>query len=90
MDSNDVQADLKHVLYTKEQIQQRITELAAQIDKDYEGREILIVGVLKGAVMVMADLARALHSHITHGLDGSILLRLRHPVLRRGPYPQGP
>jgi hypoxanthine phosphoribosyltransferase len=65
VDSNDVQADLKHVLYTKEQIQQRITELAAQIDKDYEGREILIVGVLKGAVMVMADLARALHSHIS-------------------------
>ena len=65
MDSTDVQADLKHVLYTKEQIQQRITELAAQIDKDYEGREILIVGVLKGAVMVMADLARALHSHIS-------------------------
>ena len=65
MDSNDVQADLKHVLYTKEQIQQRITELAAQIDKDYEGRELLIVGVLKGAVMVMADLARALHSHVS-------------------------
>ena len=65
MDSSDVQADLKHVLYSKEQIQQRITELAAQIDKDYEGRDILIVGVLKGAVMVMADLARALHSHIS-------------------------
>jgi hypoxanthine phosphoribosyltransferase len=65
VDSSDVQADLKHVLYTKEQIQQRIAELAAQIDKDYEGREILIVGVLKGAVMVMADLARALHSHIS-------------------------
>ena len=65
MDSNDVQADLKHVLYTKEQIQQRITELAAQIDKDYEGRDLLIVGVLKGAVMVMADLARALHSHVS-------------------------
>ena len=65
MDSSDVQADLKHVLYTKEQIQQRITELAAQIDKDYEGRELLIVGVLKGAVMVMADLARALHSHVS-------------------------
>ena len=65
MDSNDVQADLKHVLYTKEQIQTRIAELAAQIDKDYEGRDILIVGVLKGAVMVMADLARALHSHVS-------------------------
>ena len=65
MDSNDVQADLKHVLYTKEQIQQRITELAAQIDEDYAGRDLLIVGVLKGAVMVMADLARALHSHVS-------------------------
>ncbi|WP_346926790.1 hypoxanthine phosphoribosyltransferase [uncultured Arthrobacter sp.] len=65
MDSNDVQADLKHVLYSKEQIQSRITELAAQIDKDYEGRDLLIVGVLKGAVMVMADLARALHSHVS-------------------------
>ena len=65
MDSNDVQADLKHVLYTKEQIQSRIAELAAQIDKDYEGRDILMVGVLKGAVMVMADLARALHSHVS-------------------------
>jgi hypoxanthine phosphoribosyltransferase len=60
VDSNDVQADLKHVLYSKEQIQSRITELAAEIDRDYEGRDLLIVGVLKGAVMVMADLMRAL------------------------------
>jgi hypoxanthine phosphoribosyltransferase len=65
VDSNDVQADLKHVLYSREQIQSRITELAAEIDKDYEGRDLLIVGVLKGAVMVMADLARALHSHVS-------------------------
>ena len=61
MDSNDVESDLKHVLYSKEQIQQRVTELAAQIDADYQGREILLVGVLKGAVMVMADLTRHLH-----------------------------
>ena len=65
MDSQDVHDDLKHVLYTKEEIQKRVAELAAQIDADYAGREILIVGVLKGAVMVMADLARALHSHVT-------------------------
>ena len=64
MDSNDVQADLKHVLYTKDQIQQRITELAAQIDKDYEGRELLIVGILRGAVMVMADMARSFSRHV--------------------------
>ncbi|MCQ1946401.1 hypoxanthine phosphoribosyltransferase [Arthrobacter sp. zg-Y1171] len=65
MDSHDVQSDLKHVLYTKEQIQTRINELAAEIDRDYAGRDVLLVGVLKGAVMVMADLSRALHSHVT-------------------------
>lgn len=65
MDSNAVKADLAHVLYTKEEIQTRIDELAARIDKDYEGREILVVGVLKGAVMVMADLVRALNSHVS-------------------------
>jgi hypoxanthine phosphoribosyltransferase len=63
VDSNDVTADLQHVLFTKEEIQQKINELAAQIDKDYEGRDILVVGVLKGAVMVMADFARALPFH---------------------------
>ncbi|MGP9784316.1 hypoxanthine phosphoribosyltransferase [Arthrobacter sp. MYb211] len=65
MDSNTVKADLAHVLYTKEEIQARIDDLAAQIDKDYEGRDILVVGVLKGAVMVMADLVRALKSHLS-------------------------
>ncbi|HXD27174.1 MAG TPA: hypoxanthine phosphoribosyltransferase [Arthrobacter sp.] len=65
MDSNDVTADLAHVLYTKEEIQEKITELAARIDADYAGRDILVVGVLKGAVMVMADLVRALHSHVS-------------------------
>lgn len=54
-------ADLLEVLITAEQLQVRITELAAQIDADYAGRELLLVGVLKGAVMVMADLARAMH-----------------------------
>jgi hypoxanthine phosphoribosyltransferase len=54
-------ADLLDVLITPERLQQRIGELAAQIDADYAGRELLLVGVLKGAVMVMADLARAMH-----------------------------
>jgi hypoxanthine phosphoribosyltransferase len=52
---------LKEVLISTEQLQDRIRELAAQIDADYAGRELLLVGVLKGAVMVMADLARAMH-----------------------------
>src|SRR5271155_5892461 len=61
VDAADVGADLLNVLVTQEQLQARITELAAEIDADYAGRELLLVGVLKGAVMVMADLARAMH-----------------------------
>ncbi|MGO8956070.1 MAG: hypoxanthine phosphoribosyltransferase [Streptosporangiaceae bacterium] len=61
MDASDVAADLKQVLITQQQLHQRIGELAAEIDADYADRELLLVGVLKGAVMVMADLARAMH-----------------------------
>ena len=64
MDANDMGADLKEVLISEEQLRARIAELAARIDVDYAGRELLLVGVLKGAVMVMADLARAMHSPV--------------------------
>ncbi|MGI9005942.1 MAG: hypoxanthine phosphoribosyltransferase [Streptosporangiaceae bacterium] len=61
MDATDMGADLLDVLIAEEQLQARIAELAAQIDADYAGRELILVGVLKGAVMVMADVARAMH-----------------------------
>ena len=61
MDAGDLGTDLKEVLISEERLQQRIAELAAQIDADYAGRDLLLVGVLKGAIMVMADLARAMH-----------------------------
>jgi len=54
-------ADLKEVRITPERLQERVAQLAAQIDADYAGRDLLLVGVLKGAVMVLADLARAMH-----------------------------
>ncbi|MEO3937878.1 hypoxanthine phosphoribosyltransferase [Dermatophilaceae bacterium Soc4.6] len=60
MDAADMGADLKEVLLTQEQILARLDELAADIWRDYEGKDLLLVGVLKGAVMVMADLMRAL------------------------------
>jgi len=60
VDAADMGADLEEVLITPERLQNRIAELAAQIDADYADRELLLVGVLKGAVMVMADLARAM------------------------------
>ncbi|WP_322099363.1 hypoxanthine phosphoribosyltransferase [Goekera deserti] len=52
--------DIDHVLLTEEQIQQKIRELATRIAVDYAGREVLLVGVLKGAVLFMSDFARAL------------------------------
>src|ERR1700719_644455 len=61
MDAADPGQALKEVLITQEQLSKRTAELAAQIDADYADRELLLVGVLKGAVMVMADLARAMH-----------------------------
>ena len=63
MQPDNVEGDLAHVLLTEEQISDRIAELAAEIDKAYQGRDLLLVGVLNGAVMVMADLARALSIH---------------------------
>jgi hypoxanthine phosphoribosyltransferase len=54
-------ADLQEVLLTAEQIDGRLAELAAEIDRDYAGLDPLLIGVLKGAVMVMADLTRHLH-----------------------------
>ncbi|MGM0386509.1 MAG: hypoxanthine phosphoribosyltransferase [Actinomycetota bacterium] len=62
MDASDMGRDLEKVLLTSEQIDVRLTELAAAIDRDYEGIDLLLVGVLNGAVMVMADLARKLHN----------------------------
>ena len=64
MDASDMGDDLERVLLTEEQIQGRLDELAAQIDADYTGRDVLLVGVLKGAVMVMADLARRLRTPV--------------------------
>lgn len=55
-------ADLERILLTEAQIQQRLGELAAQIDEDYAGKDPLLVGVLKGAIMVMADLSRHLRT----------------------------
>ncbi len=61
MDAADVGDDLEQVLLTEDQLHQRLDEMAAEIDADYAGDDLLLVGVLKGAVMVMADLARRLH-----------------------------
>ncbi len=64
MDESHIEGDLVDVLFTEKQIQDRLGELAAEIERDYEGKDILLVGVLRGAVMVMADLARHFTRHL--------------------------
>ncbi len=60
MEASDLGSDLEKVLIDEETLQDRLRELAARVDADYADRDVLLVGVLKGAVMVMADLARAM------------------------------
>ena len=51
--------DIDHILVSEEQLQAKVAELGAQISADYEGRDLLLVSILKGAVVFMADLMRA-------------------------------
>lgn len=52
--------DVEKVLYSEEQIKTRVAELAAQIRRDFDGQDLLTVGVLRGAVMFYADIVREL------------------------------
>ena len=53
-------ADIEEIVVSADQIDDRIAELAKEIDADYDDREPVLVGILKGAAMFMSDLARAL------------------------------
>ncbi|KGA21162.1 hypoxanthine phosphoribosyltransferase [freshwater metagenome] len=66
MDIEDVRSDLSQVLFTEKQITDRIAEMARDIERDYPSGAVILVGVLKGAVILMADLARELkfHAHL--------------------------
>lgn len=64
MRAADIADQLTSVLVTEEEIHAKLEQLAAQVVADYEGKDLLLVGVLKGAVMVMADFARYLPREI--------------------------
>jgi hypoxanthine phosphoribosyltransferase len=51
----------KEILFSRDVIQKRVRELAGQISGDYEGRELIIIGILKGAFIFMADLIREIN-----------------------------
>ena len=63
MDASQISGDLTRILYGPDEVQRRMVELAAEVDRDYAGKDLLLVGVLNGAVMVMADVSRALTMH---------------------------
>jgi hypoxanthine phosphoribosyltransferase len=64
VDLSAVGTDVERVIVTKEELQSKVAELAARVDADYKDRDLLLVGVLKGAIMAMADLTRAMQRHI--------------------------
>jgi hypoxanthine phosphoribosyltransferase len=78
--------DVESVLISEEQLAARIKELGDQITADYEGKEILAIGVLRGAVLFMADLTRAIKvpvaidfmavSSYGHGTSSSGVVRI--------------
>ncbi|KQX08034.1 MULTISPECIES: hypoxanthine phosphoribosyltransferase [unclassified Leifsonia] len=63
MESHDIDGQLTEMLLSEEDIHAKLAELARVIEVDYADKNVLLVGVLKGAVMVMADLARELRIH---------------------------
>lgn len=62
--------DLARVLITEEQLRTRVRKLGAQISRDYEGRDLLLVGVLRGVIVFMADLLRAITIPVAVDLIG--------------------
>lgn len=64
MDLASVQSDIEKVIVNEEQLQNRLKEIARQIENDYKDQDLLLIGVLKGAVMVMADLTRHINRHV--------------------------
>ena len=52
--------DVKEILFSEEQLKERVAQIAAQIDRDYAGKELMLVSVLRGSFIFMADLVRAI------------------------------
>lgn len=58
MTTDSHSSDFTKILFSEDDIHTRLAQMGEQIDRDYAGKEILLVGVLRGAIMVMADLSR--------------------------------
>ncbi len=57
--------DLKEIILNEEEISQIVQELGEKISKDYEGKEIIVIGILKGAILFLSDLVRYIKVPVT-------------------------
>ena len=55
-----LEKDIESVVFSAEQLKQRVREIAAEIERDYAGKEIMLISVLRGSFVFMADLCRAI------------------------------
>ena len=54
-----LEKDIQEILFTEEQLKNRVGEIARQIEADYAGKEVMFIGILRGSFVFMADLCRA-------------------------------
>lgn len=65
--SPNLDDDIEEVLYTEDQIKARVRELGAKITEDYRGKNLVLVGILRGALIFLSDLSRCIS--IPHSFD---------------------
>ena len=63
--SRDIRGDIHHILVTEEALQAEIARLGRTLKQEYDGKDLLLVGVLRGAIMFIVDLARAIELPLT-------------------------
>lgn len=66
-EEKDLSNDLERILYTEDQIRDRVAELGRQISDDYRGKPLVLISILKGGIMFLADLTRTIT--IPHAFD---------------------
>ena len=64
MYAQDFSSDFTKILFTEKQVLDRIAEIARSVEADYEGKDLLLIGVLKGATILMSDFMRSLDRHV--------------------------
>lgn len=60
MKAHMLEQDIQEILFSEEQLKNRVAEIAREIERDYQGKEVMLISVLRGSFIFMADLCRAI------------------------------